>query len=155
VSGPDHLRLRRAWRLSRGGLALPELLWTYARVRLDLRQRSLHELSTRPPTPRRGGSRLDQARVSELRELCDAVLGRPPFRSRCLVRALVLRQLLGRRGTASQLVITVARVDGGVGAHAETRLPTNNDPAQVLLVPAGGVMPAVDGTASDLSSSAV
>jgi hypothetical protein len=137
VSALEHQRLRRAWRLTRGGLSLPELLWTYARVRLDLRHRSLHELSTRPPIPRRGGSRLDQARVSELRELCEAVLGRPPFRSRCLVRALVLRQLLGRRGTASQLVITVARVDGGVGAHAETRLPTKGDPAQVVLLPGG------------------
>jgi hypothetical protein len=71
--------------------------------------------------------------LMRLRQLTDQVLLRRPFRSSCLVRALVLQELLRRRGIAAQLVITVARTAGGLRAHAETRLRPAQDRAPILL----------------------
>jgi hypothetical protein len=68
-----------------------------------------------------------------LRHLTDLVLQRRPFRASCLVRALVLQQLLRRRGISTQLVITVARAGDGIRGHAETRLRSAAEPAPILL----------------------
>lgn len=127
-------RLGIAWRLTRGGKDLPELLLTNARVRVRLARRSLAELTADPlplqPPHRRASNDAESAR---LRHLTDAVLRRRPFRASCLVRALVLRELLRRRGIPTQLVISVTTTDGRLRAHAEAHFRPDDDPAPVRL----------------------
>ena len=121
-------------RLTEGGSALPELFLAYAWVRLDLRRRSLAELSgCSPPNSADADAMEATNQLDRLRHLTDFVLQRRPFRASCLVRALVLRHLLRRRGIPTQLVITVARDGRRLGAHAETRLQPVQDPAPILL----------------------
>lgn len=127
-------RLGVGWRLFGGIRDLPELLLTYASVRLRLARRSLAELTADPmPLPRSGRSAGADAESLRLRHLTDAVLRRRPFRARCLVRALVIRELLRRRGIATQLVISVTTTGGRLRAHAEARLRADDDPAHVVL----------------------
>ena len=60
--------------------------------------------------------------AARLRRIVHASLRRRPLRSGCLVRALVLRRMLRRRGIPCQLVIS-ARAGGlGLAAHAEARV---------------------------------
>jgi hypothetical protein len=105
------------------GPALLELVWTYAAVRVWLGRRTLAEL---PPEPRGRPSRVRSpggpAELERLSGLSDAVLTRWPFRASCLVRALAVQAMLGRRGFPAQVVITVARAGASVQAHAVTRV---------------------------------
>jgi hypothetical protein len=117
-------RLGRAVRLTGHVPAVLELVWTYAAVRAWLARRSLADL---PPErrPRRSGwapSPGGAAELARLSALSDAVLMRRPFQASCLVRALVVQAMLGRRGHPAQVVITVARAGASVQAHAVTRV---------------------------------
>ncbi|WP_338200321.1 lasso peptide biosynthesis protein [Candidatus Nephthysia bennettiae] len=127
-------RLSRARRLPVHGPALVELVWTYASVRVWLGRRSLAEL---PPEPRGmpSGARSPggAAELALLSGLSDAVLMRRPFRASCLVRALVVQAMLGRRGFPAQVVITVARAGASVRAHAVTRVRTAGPEPVVVL----------------------
>jgi hypothetical protein len=121
-------------RLTEGGSALVELLIAYAWVRLDLRRRSLAELSGYSPPDSADADAMEATnQLDRLRHLTDFVLQRRPFRASCLVRALVLQHLLRRRGIPTQLVITVARAGRRLRAHAETRLQPVQDRAPILL----------------------
>lgn len=62
----------------------------------------------------------------------NACLGRRPLRARCLVRALVLRRMLGRRRVPCQLVISVRPAGGRLAAHAEARVPRPGEAAASL-----------------------
>jgi hypothetical protein len=109
-------------------------MWTYASVRMWLGRRSLAELPQeprgRPPARHSPGGAAELARLSGL---SDAVLMRWPFHASCLVRALVVQTMLGRRGLPAQVVITVARAGASVHAHAVTRVRTTGpDPVVVL-----------------------
>jgi hypothetical protein len=70
--------------------------------------------------------------VRRLERLVDACLSRRPIRARCLVRALVLRRVLRRRGLPCQLVITVRTDRGRLAAHASARLPVPGEPVRSL-----------------------
>jgi hypothetical protein len=72
--------------------------------------------------------------AERLRTSVDGCLGRRPFRSSCLVRALVLRHMLRRRGLPCQLVISVSKHVGQLAAHAEARLPAPDEAARSLLL---------------------
>jgi hypothetical protein len=70
--------------------------------------------------------------AARLGTLVDACLRRRPLRSRCLVRALVLRRMLRRRGIPCQLVITAHPGGESLAAHAEARVPGPHEVASSL-----------------------
>jgi Transglutaminase-like superfamily len=73
-----------------------------------------------------------ESAAERLRRLVNRCLGRPPLRSSCLVRALVLCRMLRRRGLPCQLVISVRTQAGRLAAHAEARLPAPDEAASSL-----------------------
>jgi Transglutaminase-like superfamily len=115
--------LSRASSLAVHGPALLELVWTYAAVRVGLGRRSLAELPAEPRgRPRQARSAGGAEELARLSGLSDALLVRWPFQASCLVRALVVQAMLGRRVFSAQVVITVARAGTSVRAHAVTRV---------------------------------
>ena len=91
--------VRARWWLSR-----TDLLRTVSALRLGM-QGGRNE----PADPQRAGARLGRVVGRTLRHL--------PFDSRCLMRSLVLTNLLARRGIDSSLVIAV-QSEAGFEAHA-------------------------------------
>jgi hypothetical protein len=73
-----------------------------------------------------------EAALARLEWLVGACLSRPPLRGRCLLRALVLRRLLRRRGLPCQLLIEARPHGGRLAAHAVARVPPAGEAAGPL-----------------------
>jgi hypothetical protein len=73
-----------------------------------------------------------EATLARLEGLVDASLRRLPLRGRCLLRALVLRRLLHRRGLPCQVVIEARPRGGRLAAHAVARVPVAGEAASSL-----------------------
>jgi hypothetical protein len=113
AAGPDE----RLGPIARVALAC-EILASYARVRLALRQRGLRGALAVLRSP--AGSVRSGAPVATGRRLGRAVartLALLPTDSRCLMQSLVLTQVLARRGIETRLVIAV-RPGERLVAHA-------------------------------------
>ena len=102
--------IERLSRSSKVALA-SEILTAYARVRLLMRNRSFNEAveALKPSGPRLHGWTQRQEYVQALRlgRATTRTLSFTPLDSRCLMRSLVLLDLLKRRGIPGSLVIGV------------------------------------------------
>ncbi len=78
-----------------------------------------------------------EAVADRLRWLVDACPRRWPLRGSCLVRALVVRRMLRRRGIPCQLVISLRTFEGRLVAHAEARVPPASDAAASVVLVGG------------------
>jgi hypothetical protein len=104
----------------RGKLALGyEIVRTYARVRRLQRGRDIRDVldELRAEVPARQGDRTTIQIGVRLGRAVARTLGLLPSDTRCLIRSLVLTEMLSRRGIESSLVIGV-RTDDGFEAHA-------------------------------------
>jgi hypothetical protein len=110
---------------------------TYAAQRRDLDGRPLEEL-LKPRALRRRVAGPASASERDLVEwLVEAILGRRPFRASCLVRALVLKRLLERRGVAARIQISVRQLGQSISAHAVAiPVPDGEEVTAVTLVAA-------------------
>lgn len=111
-------RARAALRLLRAWPAAIEVLVIYAAQRRDLQRRPLEELLEPGALRRRVAGPASAAERDLVESLVGAILGRPPFRAGCLVRALVLRRMLERRGVAARIEISVRPRGPSISAHA-------------------------------------
>ena len=92
-----------------------EILWTYGRVRRELRRRTLPEALERLRTP--GSGTASPEETARLARAVRRTLRLLPTDTRCLSQSLVLTALLARRGVPSTLVIGVSPGES-FGAHA-------------------------------------
>lgn len=118
--------LRAAPRLSAAAwrdLLLAQWLLVLAQVRLGTRAAGSLVRDTPPLDSASAGRPLDRRTVERAAWAVDRVVAFGPLRARCLARALVLRQLLDRRGITEAVVrIGVRRVEGRFDAHAWVEL---------------------------------
>jgi hypothetical protein len=124
---------RDLWRLVRGAVLVAEVAATSLLVRGQLALLPVGRVLgpqawLRPIEPRAGADAL----AGRLQRGVSACLGRRPLRARCLVRALVLRQMLRRRSLPCQLVISVRQDGDRLAAHAEARVPRPGEAAASL-----------------------
>jgi hypothetical protein len=108
AAAPAPLRVRRLTALERGRLAF-EIAIVYVRARVRLRRGSIDSVlrslrSCSSPEPQRAGAGT-LAEAQRLGRAVSRVLRLLPGDTRCLVRSLVLTQLLAKRGIATKLVI--------------------------------------------------
>jgi hypothetical protein len=98
-----------------------EIIWSYSRVRLRLLRSDLPsilgELRRQLPSQEVEHSLDEQLTAIRLARAAARALAPLPFDSRCLVRSLVLSDLLARRGVPSRLVIGV-KTGAKFEAHA-------------------------------------
>jgi hypothetical protein len=104
----------------RGKIALGyEIVRTYARVRRLQKGRDIQDVldELRAEVSARQGDRTTLLNGFRLGRAVARTLGMLPSDTRCLIRSLVLTEMLSRRGIESALVIGV-RTDDGFEAHA-------------------------------------
>jgi hypothetical protein len=111
-------RARAAQRLLRAWPAAVEVLLIYAAKCRDLNRQPLEELLEPGALRRRVAGPASASERDLVEWLVEAILGRWPFRATCLVRALVLKRLLERRGVAARIQISVRHRGQAISAHA-------------------------------------